>query len=263
VTSRQTSLDTVSKKSAFRKGNLVHTCRRPMITLQCHVCGHRHHVLAGSRDRACPACSEYFYDRAYRRYRKKVKEMKEPKFLTLTWKPVKRQDPRIVRSMGKALTRLLHRKPYAQVWRGVLATVECKKTKSGLFYYHVHCILDGAYVPQQEISKDWKQISGFPIVHIQRIWRTTERALKYVLKYVLKGFAFQDSKDTDDFRESMKGVHYVRSYGEFYRLEYETGQHVMFPCPSCGAVGCWILFGAGEDDICGGLPFEFFRSEDP
>lgn len=241
MTSRQSSLDSISNKSASRarKKSYRHDCGREVRAIQCTRCGYRHMIPIGSRDRTCPACAKYFYDRIFHRYRSLVKGMDEPKFLTLTWKPVRHQDPKVIRDIGKAFNRLLHRKPYRKIWKAELATVECKKTKEGFFYYHVHCILDGKYVPQKEISDDWREISGFPIVHIQRIWRTTERAFRYVLKYVLKGFNFEDSCDRENFKSSMKGVHYVRAYGYLYN--YKTSPHVNFPCPRCGAVKCWVL----------------------
>jgi hypothetical protein len=65
--------------------------------------------------------------------------------------------------------------------------------------------------------------------------------LRYVLKYVLKGFAFDEPKDRADFKESMKGARYIRSYGGFYDFEYRTGRHVYFPCPECGAVRAWVV----------------------
>jgi len=198
-------------------------------------------VLAGSRDRTCPACSIELYRRIFNHYSKIVSEKRNLKFLTLTWKPVEKQDSEIIRQMGRALNKLLHRKPYSQVWKGVFATVECKKTNSGLFYYHIHCLIEGCFVPQSLISKDWKEVSGFSIVHVKRISRTPKRAFRYILKYVLKGFSFNDAKDRQDFKVSMKGVRYIRTYGEFYDLEYRAGWHVYFPCPECGAVKTWVI----------------------
>jgi len=61
------------------------------------------------------------------------------------------------------------------------------------------------------------------------------------LKYVLKGFELKDPYDREDFKESMKGVRFIRSYGDFYNSEYRSAQHVYFPCPDCGMVGSWIV----------------------
>ena len=217
-----------------------HTCDRDFLTLQCLKCGQQHVVRAGSRDRTCPLCSVELYERVYRRYRD-LFQGGGLKFLTLTWKPVKKQSPEVVRSLGRCFVKLLHRAPYKTVWKGVLATVECKKTVSGLFYYHLHAILRGGFVSQARISRDWCRISGFPVVCVKAISRTPRRALRYVLKYVLKGFAFSNPKDVSDFKASMHGVRYVRSYGEFYACEYRHGRHVYFPCPGCGAVKSWVI----------------------
>ena len=220
---------------------ISHTCGREFLSIICSKCGYVHRILAGSRDRTCQACARQLYYRVFERYSNVISKAKRLKFLTLTWKPVKRQDSSVVREMGKALNRFMHRNPYV-LWKGLLAVVECKKTRDGWFYYHIHCLYDGFYVPQQIISRDWKEISGFPIVWVKQISRTPKRALKYVLKYVLKGFSFDKDKDRLDFKASMKGVHYVRSFGKYYALNYRLGQHVYFRCPNCQSVKCWVVW---------------------
>jgi len=244
-------------KPAISKG-ISHDCSREFLTLQCLKCGHRHSILSGSRDRTCPACANELYHRIYDHYKELIADVPNLKFLTLTWKPVEFQDARIVRAMGEALNKLLHRKRYARLWKGLLATVECKKTPSGKFYYHIHCLLSGAYVPQALISKDWREISGFPIVHVKRISRTPRRALRYVLKYILKGFSFAKSKDKIDFKMSMRGVRYVRSYGDFYNFQYKHGTHVYFPCPNCEAVKSWVVLEFCDlVDLVEGVPYKY------
>lgn len=225
-----------------------HVCDRDFLTIQCECCGYRRLVLAGSRDRTCPACSKEMYSRFYLRYEEVIASTPNLKFLTLTWKPVHHQDPSVLKEIGRAVNRFLHLSRYRRLWKGLLATVECKKTRSGMFYYHVHCIVSGAFIPQSQISDDWRKASGFPIVWVTRISRTPKRALRYVLKYVLKGFSFDDPRDRQDFKASMKGVRYIRSYGDFYNFEYRAGQHVYFPCPECGAVKSWVVLDFLSDE---------------
>ena len=131
------SLDNIAKSR-----HLTHTCGREFLSIICSKCGHVHRILAGSRDRTCPACARQLYYRVFERYSGVISKAKRLKFLTLTWKPVKRQDSSVVREMGKALNRFMHRNPYV-LWKGLLAVVECKKTRDGWFYYHIHCLYDG------------------------------------------------------------------------------------------------------------------------
>jgi hypothetical protein len=235
------------KQSVSKVKCLKHICDREPLTIQCLKCGHSLQILAGSRDRTCPACGRELANRFYERYQGIIASKRDLKFLTLTWKPVPRQDPQIVRQIGQAVIKLLHRQPYKRVWTGGLFVLECKKTPYGWFYYHVHAIISGGYVPQAQISKDWKVISGFPNVWIERIWRTPKRALRYVLKYLAKGFNFTKENDRQAFKGSMKGVRYVRSYGSFYDFQYRTGRHVPFPCPNCESVGCWVILEFFQD----------------
>jgi len=267
MTDRQSSLDNISFKSALDDKHVTssrlddgcdcligdvtssrlddahdgHDCGRGFLTLQCLKCGCRHQVRAGSRDRTCAACAKEMYDRIYERYENIISDSPNLKLVTLTSKPVPSQHPEIIRSLVKALNRFLHRKIYRKNWKATLGSIECKKTESGMFYYHLHLIVSGKYIPQKRISIDWKEVSGFPIVHITRIFRTPKRALRYVLKYVLKGFGFDDNKDRQKFKDSMKGVRYIHSYGEYYNFQYSRGKHVYFPCPLCGSINCWVV----------------------
>lgn len=208
----------------------------------------------GSRDRTCPACNKQSYARLYSRYEKVILGSQHLKFLTLTAKPVPKQDSKIVRDLGSALTSFLHRHPYHH-WKGLLAVIECKKTTQGLFYYHIHALFDGFYVPQDQISQDWKQCSGFPITWIEAV-KSPKRAFKYVLKYVLKGFSFERDQDRLDFKDSMKGVRYIRSYGSYYDF-YQTAEHVYFPCPNCQAVKSWVVWDyIGQVDLFQNVPYD-------
>jgi len=182
--------------------------------------------------------------------------------LTLTWKPVKKQNPEVVRAIGKAFVKLLHRKRYKIMWRGILAVIECKKReKDGDFYYHIHAIVEGGYIPQQVISNDWREISGFPVVWISKI-RRKRGALKYVLKYLLKGSLFKEAKDREDFKKSMRGVRFVRTYGDFYNYKEDRGVHYAYPCPICGSKKCWVVLEfCNVVDLFENEPYEVERIE--
>jgi len=239
------------------KKKVFHRCDRQFLTIQCLRCGCSMKILSGSRDRTCPACSRELYYRLIHKYSPMIEGCRHLMLLTLTSKPVVKQSAGCVRELGRWFVKLMHRKPYDSVWKGVLGSVECKKTRSGLFYYHLHCLIDGGYVPQRQISRDWREISGFPIVDIRRVYRTPKRALNYVLKYVMKGSLFSSSVDVKDFKESMKGVRYVRTYGSFYASEYAGGVHVYYPCPVCGAKKCWVVLEFCDlVDLYEGVPYE-------
>ena len=238
--SSSSSLDIPALSRHRHRSEDKHICGRGFIEIQCLGCGYRRVVRKGSLDRTCPACAKTLYQRIFERYSGLVESSKSLLFLTLTMKPVRDQKPEYVQFLGKCVNKFLHRKRFRH-YKGVLATVECKKTKSGFFYYHIHCLIEGAYVPQKEISDAWREISGFPIVHVKRIWRTRSRALRYVLKYIMKGMNFASSRERTDFKASFRGVRFVRSFGEFYDREYREGKHVYFPCPSCGSIKSWVV----------------------
>lgn len=239
-----TSLDTntISRHLEIKSFvKLAHTCERDFITIQCLGCGHRHSVATGSKDRTCPACAQQLYRDLFEKYDPIISSCKNLKFLTLTFKPVKNQSPEIVRQLVSYFVKLMHRKPYSVIWKGILAVIECKKTKSGMFYYHLHALLDGGFVPQSQISEDWCSISSFPICWIASVQRTPKRALRYVLKYILKGSALELPQDKLDFKNSMYKTRFVHSYGSFYNSQYRSSPHVYYPCPNCGSLNCWVV----------------------
>jgi ribosomal protein S27E len=238
-------------------GRIEHICERSFLTIQCIKCGHQHRVLSGSKERTCPACSRELYRALYDRYEPIVIGSRNLKHLVLTSKPVKKQSSQVVRALITCFVRLLHRKPYRRVWRASIASIECKKTPSGLFYYHLHCLLDGDYVPQSQISLDWREISGFPICFIKAVIETPKRSLRYILKYVMKGSTgLVDPEDRINFKESMKSTRLIHSYGEFYNAQYRVGIHVPYPCPICGAERCWVVLEFCDTvDLYRGIPY--------
>jgi hypothetical protein len=219
---------------------LRHKCGRQFLTLHCLNCGFEKAIFSGSRDRTCPACSYEIYRQQRKKFEPILKKCRNLKMVTLTIKPVPKQSPEFVRQIFGYLARLLHRKKYAKSWKGILGVIECKKTDKGLFYYHLHLLINGNFVLQSQLSRDWKEISGFPIVWIEAV-RSPIRAIRYVLKYLMKGSKGFTKNDVEDFKASMKHVRFVHTYGGFYGENYLKAPHVYYPCPVCGSLRCWVV----------------------
>ena len=56
-------------------------------------------------------------------------------------------------------------------------------TKSGL--EHMHVIIRGPYIPQDWLSRNWEDIHGAKVVHIEMIWNPS-MVVKYMAKYMTK-----------------------------------------------------------------------------
>lgn len=121
---------------------------------------------------------------------------------------------------------------------------------------HVHMLVYGEYVPQDELQRLWSQtIGGVGIVHVKGIDPTkVSHALHYVLKYVTKsqGNGPESAQHAAAVELALMDVHRL-SYGGALRavkLEQEDGlnddgrpedlhDQARLTCEDCGLVGEW------------------------
>ncbi|GAH96845.1 unnamed protein product [marine sediment metagenome] len=93
------------------------------------------------------------------------------RFITLTSSPD--SDPaRLGRDLSNLVKRI--RRKY-----GKFEYVAVKVLEEG--YGVIHIIARGAFIPQRELSKDWKSLRNAPIVDIRAITRTPSRVGNYII----------------------------------------------------------------------------------
>ena len=109
------------------------------------------------------------------------------KLLTLTLKNVEATMPDLsagLRKITKSWTRLRHRKFMATI-RGGLKRVELTyNAKADTFHLHLHVLIRAPYLPQQRISRAWREITGDSyIVDIRKVTGGPGGAGRELVKY--------------------------------------------------------------------------------
>lgn len=162
----------------------------------------------------CPECSRRWKNKTIVRFKRGIKAMDRPKFMTLTL--TKRRSPadnlNRLWDMRKSLFRTLARKGF--VITGWLGVVEPPN--------HVHIVLDcRKFIPQRTISKIWRSVTNDSyIVDIRSALRY--RQSQYLSKYLGK------SLGDDLTQEEIRGFHVVQSHG-VKQLPKRSMR-----CPVCG-----------------------------
>lgn len=134
--------------------------------------------------RFCPLCAKTRELRVRENTANWLRKTRYPKFLTLTLAhsedDLSNQISRLY-DCWKHLRRLIHFKSRA---KGGIWFFQIKKSKQdGCWHPHLHCVLEGGYISQKILSKEWLRITGDSlIVDIRRI-RSIDKASEYVARY--------------------------------------------------------------------------------
>jgi len=187
--------------------------------------------------RVCPDCGQYSAHLIQEKYRPVIEaeaaksHRKALKFVTLT------TNVQLADDIGGEVLQILDwsRDLYRKLWgkekgSGALATLETGEDGLKL---HTHLIVQGKFIKQEELSKAWQEISGFPIVHITEI--SADKAVKEVLKYAVK-FSNLSPDQLVSLHNALKGRRRIRSWGCFYNPDIEEDvEERETHCPECQA----------------------------
>jgi len=176
---------------------------------QCRVCNRPIKIRMGCGKRFdyfCPSCAKQWRNKTFKRYFKAVSFFKKPKFLTLTLK----KTPSATRStdrlkklweMKKYLFKRLKERGYPVTkWVGVIEPPN-----------HIHMIVDCGYIPRDEISELWEEITGDSyIVDIRQInvQGDIRKVAAYITKYISKASSWEGIN-----LDLLEGFHLCGSWG--------------------------------------------------
>lgn len=185
------------------------------------------------RDRACPSCalqrSRQVGDRAVLA----VKTLDAPRFATLTMPSVDATLSEQLRAMRAAFGRLRRSKLWRRCVVGGLYTVQITfSTARGQWHPHLHCIIDGEFIPQRELREAWRAALNAtagpwrlgpddPLVVDIRAVPSRTAAAKYVARYVASPNEIE-RWPPDRIREYAKATHGQRMltmFGTLHKLE--------------------------------------------
>lgn len=145
------------------------------------------------------------------------------RFLTLTLRhsntPLRAQIDRIRRSF-LVLRRRAEWKSHVD---GGAAFIEVKlSARDGMWHVHLHCLIEGSFWEQREISREWHEVTGdSSIVDVRRISQGADAA-RYVTKYVTKAIDDSLLNNHDKLIEAivaLKGTPRVITFGAWRAMQ--------------------------------------------
>jgi len=111
------------------------------------------------------------------------------RFITLTLRSTTDTLTEQVSRLYKCFAKLRRRSCWSDRIKGGAAFLELTYNhERGCWHPHLHVVADGAYLPQQELSSEWLQVTGDSYIVDVRLIRGKDQCLDYVTKYASKGF---------------------------------------------------------------------------
>jgi len=168
-----------------------------------------------------------------------IKTARYPKFLTLTLKHSNAPLAHQVDSLYNYFRKFRKAKMVKEGAIGGIWFFQIKRSKeSGQWHPHIHCAIEGAYLPHNKLSKLWGNITyGSNIVDIRPI-RDLERGAAEVARYASTP-ADLATTNPDDYVELFASLHGRRSCGT-----WGTAKGVSLRQPKADEADKWINIGS-------------------
>lgn len=200
----------------------------PFVSLYCGHCGHplKFQISCGSR--VCAKCRKKWFGYHYNAMLPLVARWKHTIALTLTIRNIPdsqfgRHDVKRIRDYFSKL-----RKKLPEILGGFYV-VQATNYGSG-WHLHLHVLYDGVYIPQQKVSRLWKEITadGSFIVFIRKV-NEPKKAISYLLAD-FSGAPRIRTGDRETYDSVFKGSRLVQPFGCYRNTKFK----VPFKCPDCG-----------------------------
>lgn len=185
------------------------------------------------RDRFCQPCSS-FRARVIAGNVSHFLGSRPYRFLTVT---IKTTDLTLKQGVDKLYTsfaKLRRTKLWEQKVMGGCVVCEVKPKSAGSGWHpHLHCIIEGKYLPLKPLRKLWLQITGDSFIIDISLGRDADKAAAYVTKYVTKPFGDGVTRDHSRLCEAIGALHGRRLVATFGTW---TGANLTTYSPS----GVWV-----------------------
>lgn len=145
----------------------------------------RVHVCSNScRQRWCPVCSGGRANYIVRSLAPWVQKIKNPRFLTLTLKHSNAPLEHQISTVYKHFRNLRRDKQFKQYVKGGVWFFQVKlSSRADQWHPHLHCLIQGKYMPHEWISRKWKSITKTSNVVDIRAVKNKSEVAQYVARY--------------------------------------------------------------------------------
>jgi len=194
----------------------------------CDDCAITYIVSIGCHERTCSFCSAQREKKLIWEYNDSCKNMQNPKLITLTapWFKNPREGKKI---MTDAFRRLRQRRPFKYLFKKGIYGFHFLPRPDGMWYIHIHALIDTKYVPQKILSKVWsKCLPGAVVTDIRKAW-SPKGGLKYILGYITATRHLVGLESY--FNSELKGTRLVSTTGDMHATPVPHGPYI---CHHCG-----------------------------
>lgn len=196
------------------------------------------------RDRLCPTCAT---DRA-RRLRDRAESViaaaDSVRFVTLTLQhngdPLKTRIQHL-RDAWKKLRR-------GGWWRkrvtGGMYGIEVKQNPTSRHWHvHLHCLVEGDYLDQRTLSREWSVASGGSCVVDVRAVHSRKAAVKYIASYVTKGSSVDgwEGEAIREFADALRGQRLLQTFGSLHGIPVDVNETEEEPEEAVAVLDLWAV----------------------
>lgn len=220
----------------------------PEMVFYCRECGYPIKVVCKCKGwRLCELCRAREARRLRRKYLQRVASIPvdQLRLLNLTMPNVDSLDRGVISDIRLSWRRLKQRKPYRDIIRGHLYSIEAPNKGNG-WNVHMHIIVwvkmkgyligspQGHHHTEDEakLSKDWQAVTGgkAKIVRIKNAY-SHRGALNYLLKYLSK--SPQTNGNGAEYLSALHGCRTLSIGGIWYNNDDLKPEKYLFICPKC------------------------------
>lgn len=215
------------------KAKKMLSCGSPMI-YECKGCGSK---VMGSRScdtRICPSCNRRRFKRLLKRYSSLLFKMKRPRLVTLSIKNPKFLFKDSFQELRRFWNLLRRQKYYRARILGGIYSMEVTFTKND-WNLHMHVLYDGSYIPQKQLSEDWGELTGSPVVDIRQAKKNT---VCEIIGYSTKNVKLPNVHAYAEYLHAVDTLKLFQSFGKFYN--YGSFESRLRVCAVCGG-SSWII----------------------
>lgn len=208
--------DTIETRNTFTKVEKLGECSTHAYFASHKETGEVRVFSSKCRLRWCPICAKSKQRYVTMNVEQWVKEVAHPKFMTLTIRhsnaPLRHQ----IDSLYHAFQKLRKLRDFKDLVFGGIWFFQIHVGKSdGLWHPHLHCLVDGKYVPQGILSDLWKSCTdGSRIVDIRAV-KDEKKIAEYVARYSARPSLLHSLPDVNavELVQSLHGRRLCGSWG--------------------------------------------------
>lgn len=203
------------------------------------------------KSRLCPRCSRIRARAIIPRVCHYITFMDSPRLVTLTIKsnnePLRDQCQRLTTCFKKLRRHDLWK---SRVTSGCYVLEITYNHATGQWHPHLHCVIDGTYIPQAGLAAAWHQITGDSRIVDIRLVRSRMEAARYVAGYVAKSSNVEQMPDNKLFEwaDQLHGLRSIQTFGGLHGVKIEQDDDEDKPAWKHGTFAATLTTTAAQGD---------------